>query len=223
MLRKLVAEALGTAFMMAVVTGSTLMGSRLTDDAATGLLATSLVVGPSLSLMLILLGPVSGAHLNPAVTLMVALRRETQKATALAYVAAQATGALAGVALAQTMFDLPAFQVSTTARALPSLWLSEFTATAGLIFVILGGMAIRGAVPVLVGVYVTAGYWFAASTGFSNPAMTLARTLTDSAAGLRPVDLPGYLIAQFAGALAGYALGTWLFAKEKPPNLADGG
>lgn len=223
MLRKLVAEATGTGFVMTVVTGSTLMGARLSAETATGLLATSLVVGLALALMIALLGPVSGGHLNPAVTLMAALRREIGARSAVAFVAAQTTGALAGVALAQVMFDQPVFQISTTVRALPSLWLSEFLATAGLIFVILGALAARRPVPLVVGAYVAAGYWFTASTGFSNPAMTLARSLTDTAAGLRPQDLPAYLVAQCAGALAGYALATWLFTKEKPPILADGG
>ncbi|NEY89776.1 aquaporin family protein [Rhodobacteraceae bacterium KMS-5] len=223
MLRKLVAEALGTAGLMAAVTGSTLMGERLAAGAATGLLVSSLVTGGALVVLLTLLIPVSGGHLNPAVTLMAGLRREIAVPAALAYGAAQVLGAVAGVATAHLMFDLPAFTLSTLPRDLPSLWLSEAIATAGLIFVILGGSAARGPVPALVGAYIAAAFWFTASTGFANPAMTIARTLTDSAAGLRPQDLPAYLLAQVAGALAGYALGHWLFGKEKPPGLADGG
>ena len=223
MLKKLTAEALGTGFLMAVVVGSTLMGSRLSQDAALGLLATSLTVGLALYASITLMGPVSGGHLNPVVTLTALLRREVSARTALSYIAAQTLGALVGVTLAHLMFDHPAWTPSPLPRALPALWLSEFIATAGLIFVFLGGLAQRGPVPVLVGAYITAGYWFTASTSFANPAMTIARTLTDTAAGLRPIDLPAYLIAQTAGALAGYALGTWLFAKEKPPILADGG
>lgn len=223
MLRKLSAEAIGTGFLMAVVVGSTLMGGRLSQDAGLGLLATSLTVGLALYVAITLLGPVSGGHLNPVVTLMALLRREISPHSALTYITAQTIGALVGLALAHLMFDQPATQISTLPRDLPSLWLSEFIATAGLIFVILGGLAQGGQVAILVGAYITAGYWFTASTSFANPAMTLARTLTDTAAGLRPMDLPAYLIAQIAGALAGYALGIWLFAKEKPPNLADGG
>ena len=217
MIRNITAEALGTGFLMAVVVGSTLMGSRLGEDAALGLLATSLTVGLALYVAITVLGPVSGGHLNPAVSLMAVLRREMTVKAALAHVAAQTFGALVGVALAHLMFDQPAWQVSVLARDIPSLWLSVFVATAGLIFVILGALAQGGPVAVLVGSYITAGYWFTGSTGFANPAMTIARTLTDTAAGLRPMDLPAYLLAQFAGALAGYVLGRWLFSKEKPP------
>lgn len=221
MLKKLSAEAIGTGFLMAVVVGSTLMGSRLSNDAGLGLLATSLTVGLALYVAITLLGPVSGGHLNPVVTLMALLRREIPPAHALAHVVAQTLGALAGMALAHLMFDQSAWQVSTLHRDLPSLWLSEFIATAGLIFVILGGLAQGGPVAVLVGAYITAGYWFTASTSFANPAMTIARTLTDTAAGLRPIDLPAYLIAQTAGALAGYALGNWIFGRGRYANLVE--
>ena len=217
MQRKLVAEVLGTAILMAAVVGSTIMGSRLTGDAALGLLVTSLTAGAALFVTITVLGPVSGAHLNPAVTLAFRLRGEISTVPALAYVAAQAVGAVLGAALAHAMFDQPLVQISTTVRDLPSLWLSEVVATAGLIVVILGGIAARGPVPALVGAYILAGYWFTASTSFANPAMTFARILTDSATGLRPVDMPAYLVAQFAGALLGFALGHWLFGKEKPP------
>lgn len=223
MLRKLVAEVIGTAILMAVVTGSAIMGANLGAGPATGLLVSSLVTGGALFVLLTVLEPVSGGHLNPVVTLMAGLRHEIALPVALAYGAAQGLGAVVGVATTHLMFDLPAFTLSTLPHDLPSLWLSETIATAGLIFVILGGNAARGPVPALVGAYITAAFWSTASTGFANPAMTLARSLTDSAAGLRPQDLPAYLIAQFLGALLGYGLGQWIFAKEKPPNLADGG
>lgn len=217
MLKKLVAECVGTAILMAVVTGSAIMGADLEAGAATGLLVSSLVTGGALFVLLTIIGPVSGGHLNPVVTLMAGLRREIALPMAFVYGAVQVLGAVAGVATTHLMFDLPAFTLSTLSRDLPSLWLSETIATAGLIFVILGGIAARGPVPALVGAYITAAFWFTASTGFANPAMTIARTLTGSGAGLRPEDLPAYLVAQFFGALLGYALGQWLYGKEKPP------
>ena len=223
MRKELLSEGLGTALLMAAVVGSTAMGSRLSSDPALGLLFTSLICGVMLFVLITILGPVSGGHLNPAVTLMARLQGEIGTRLALAFVGTQVIGAVAGTVLAHLMFDLPVVQISTTARALPSLWLSEAVATGGLIFVILGGIAARGPVPALVGTYVMAGYWFTGSSGFSNPAMTVARTLTDTAAGLRPVDLPAYLVAQFIGALIGYGLGRLLFAQEKTPGLADGG
>ncbi len=223
MLRHLTAEALGTGILMAVVVGSTLMGTRMTDDPAMGLLVTSLCAGLALFVTITVFGPVSGGHLNPAVTLAFWLRGEIPLSAALCFVLAQVLGAGLGLALAHVMFDLPVVQVATTVRNLPSLWLSEVIATAGLILVILGGLAANGPVPALVGAYITAGYWFTSSMSFANPAMTLARILTDSATGLRAADLPAYLVAQFVGAILGLALGRWLFAKEKPPGLADGG
>lgn len=223
MLRHLTAEALGTGILMAVVVGSTLMGTRMTDDPAMGLLVTSLCAGLALFVTITVFGPVSGGHLNPAVTLAFWLRGEIPLPAALGFVLAQVLGAGLGLALAHVMFNLPVVQVATTVRNLPSLWLSEVIATAGLILVILGGLAAKGPVPALVGAYITAGYWFTSSMSFANPAMTLARILTDSATGLRAADLPAYLVAQFAGAILGLALGSWLFAKEKPPGLADGG
>lgn len=211
--KKLVAEGLGTGLLMAVVVGSSLMGVRLEAGPALGLLVSSLVTGAALFVLITILGPLSGAHMNPAVTLVAALRRELPMGTALAYGLAQTLGAVAGAMLAHLMFDQPALQVSAIVRDQPSLWLSEVVATTGLIFVILGGVAARGPVAALVGGYITAGYWFTASTSFANPAMTLARSLTDSGAGLRPDDLPAYLTAQFVGALIGLALGGWLFTR----------
>lgn len=217
MLRKLAAEALGTGLLMAVAVGSTLMGAQLTNDAALGLFFTSACAGLTLFVTITIFGPVSGGHLNPAVTLMALLRHELSRPAALGYGLAQVLGALVGAVLAHLMFNEPLLQISTIPRNLPSLWLSEAIATAGLIFVILGAIAAKAAVPALVGAYITAAYWFTASTGFANPAMTLARTLTGSGAGLQPADMPAYLLAQFTGAACGFFLATWLFAKEKPP------
>lgn len=193
------------------------MGARLTDDPALGLLVTSICAGLALFVTITILGPVSGGHLNPVVTLAFWLRREVSLTVLFAYGLAQVLGAIMGTALAHVMFDVPAFQLATTVRNLPSLWLSEVIATAGLILVILGGLAAQGPVPALVGAYITAGYWFTSSMSFANPAMTVARILTDSAAGLQPLDLPAYLLAQSIGALLGYGFGQWLFHKEKPP------
>ena len=215
--RRLAAEFLGSALLTAAVFGSVAMGADLTGDAALGLLATSLVTGAVLGVLIAILGQVSGAHLNPAVTLAFWLRREITLADAGLYVLIQVAGAVAGAALAHAMFDLPLLQASTIPREAPSLWLSELVATFGLILTILGALAARGPVPALVGTYVVAGFWFTASTGFSNPAVTIARSLTSTGAGLRPEDLAPYLAAQFAGALMAALLGRWLFAYEKPP------
>ncbi len=215
--RPLAAEMIGTALLTAVVFGSAMMGARLTPDAGLGLLVLSLATGAALFVLITILGPVSGAHMNPAVTLAFALRHEIAPRAAFGFVLAQIGGAILGAVLAHLMFETPALDISTIVRNRPSLWFSELIATAGLIFVILGGVAAQGPVPALVGAYIMAGYWFTASTGFANPAVTLARTLTGSGAGLRPEDLPAYLAAQLLGACLGFALGQWLFAKEKPP------
>ena len=212
--RPLAAELIGTALLTAVVFGSTLMGSQLAAGAALGLLVSSLATGAALFVLITILGPVSGAHMNPAVSLAFALRREIPVGTALAFVLAQVLGAILGAMLAHLMFDQPALQGSMIARNTPALWLSELVATAGLVLVILGGIAAKGPVPALVGAYIMAGYWFTASTGFANPAITLARTLTASGAGLRAEDFPAYVLAQLAGALLGLGLGSWLFARD---------
>lgn len=215
--RPLAAELIGTALLTAVVFGSAMMGAQLTPDAGLGLLVSSLATGAALFVLITILGPVSGAHMNPAATLAFALRRDIAPGVAFAFVLTQIIGAILGAVVAHLMFDAPALELSTIVRNRPSLWFSEIVATAGLIFVILGGIAAKGPVPALVGAYIMAGYWFTASTSFANPAMTLARTLTGSGAGLRPADLPAYLAAQVIGALVGFALAQWLFAKEKPP------
>lgn len=211
--RPLTAELLGTALLSAVVLGSTVMGSQLAAGAALGLLAASLATGAALFVLITILGPVSGAHLNPAVTLIFALRREIPVGHAALFALSQASGAILGAMLAHLMFDQSALQGSTILRNTPALWLSELVATAGLVLTILGGIAAKGPIPALVGAYITAGYWFTASTCVANPAMAVARTLTASDAGLRAEDLPAFVLAQLAGALLALGLGSWLFAR----------
>ena len=217
--RRLGAEALGAGLLMAAVVGSSAMGARMGVAPEFGLLITSLCCGAMLWVLIGILAPVSGAHLNPAVTLLFFLRGEIGGRDALAYGLAQVFGALLGAALAHVMFALPVWEWSAITRDQPNLWLSEGVATFGLIFVIVGALAARGPVAALVGGFVAVGYWVTASSGFSNPAMTVARALTGTAGGLRPQDVPAYLAAQFAGAALGWLVARWLFhpANEKPP------
>ncbi|MGQ0611743.1 MAG: aquaporin [Paracoccaceae bacterium] len=214
--RPLAAEFLGTALLMAVVVGSSAMGAALGAGPALGLLASALVTGLALFVLITILSPLSGAHLNPAVTLVMALNGALPAGRALAFALAQVAGAFAGAGLAHLMFALPAFTASQIERATGGLWLSEVVATFGLVFVILGGIRAGGNVAALVGAYITAGYWFTASTSFANPAMTLARAATGTGAGLRAADLPAYLAAQILGAVLALALGRWLFAAPRP-------
>ena len=213
-LQRLVAEFLGMALLTAVVFGSSAMGAELTQDAALGLLASSLVTGMALFVLITIFGPVSGAHFNPAVTLVFLTRREIGAAEAGLYLAVQVAGAVAGAIAAHLMFGLAWLEPSQIVRDAPRLWLSEGIATFGLVLVILGGIAARGPVPALVGAYIAAGYWFTSSTSFANPAMSFARTLTGSGAGIRLADLAPYLGAQFAGALVAAVLGRWLFVAK---------
>lgn len=218
MTRRLAAEALGTALLLAVVVGSGIMGERLSDgNLAIALLANALATGAGLVVLITVLGPVSGAHLNPAVTAVFALRREMGWPEAGAYVAAQVAGAILGVWCAHLMFSEAVIQVSTNLRAGPAQWFSEGVATFGLIAAIVGGLRARPeSVPWLVGLYISAAYWFTASTSFANPAVTLARALTDSFAGITPASVPGFIAGQFAGALAAFVLCRWLFRQERP-------
>lgn len=213
--RRLVAEYLGTAILTAVVFGSAAMGALLTQDAGLGLLASSVVTGLALFVLITVFGPISGAHFNPAVTLVFLTRAQIRSLEASAFVAAQIAGALAGAIAAHLMFGMPWLEWSEIARTGPQLWLSEGIATFGLVLVILGGIAAKGPVPALVGAYICAGYWFTSSTSFANPAMTVARTLTGTGAGIRPEDLLPYLLAQIAGALIAAVLCRWLFATSK--------
>ena len=217
MARRLAAEALGTALLLAVVVGSGIMGERLSDgNAAIALLANALATGAGLVVLITVLGPISGAHFNPAVTAVFALRREIGWPEAGAYVAVQVAGAILGVWCAHLMFDEAVIQVSTNVRAGPAQGLSEVVATFGLIAAIIGGLRARpDSVPWLVGLYITAAYWFTASTSFANPAVTLARALTDTFAGIAPTSVPGFLGGQVIGALLAALLCGWLFRQER--------
>lgn len=213
MIRKLAAEAIGTGMLMATATGCAAMTAALTADGGLALAICAMCAGLALFVTITIFTPVSGGHLNPAVTLAFLLRHEISGRDALAYGLAQTVGAIGGAVLAHAMCAQPLLQLSTLVRDTPQLWLSEAVATCGLIVVIAGGIAARGPVPALVGAFVATGYFFTASMAFTNPAMTVARSLTGTAAGLRPEDLLPYLAAQMLGALVGAVLGRGLFGK----------
>lgn len=221
LLRRVVAEFLGTLLLLAAVVGSGIMGDRLaTGNVAIALLANTLATGAALIAILLALGPISGAHLNPAVTLAEAWIGETPWREASPYILAQTAGAFAGVATAHLMFGLPVFSASTHARSGPGQAFSEFVATFGLLAVIQGCMRSRPkAVPLAVGAYITAAYWFTASTSFANPAATLARCATNTFTGIQPADAPAFILAELAGAFAVTILFQWLL----PPVPASDG
>lgn len=195
------AEAGGSAFLLAIVVGSGIMGEQLAGGSgALALLANSLATGAGLTVLIWAVGPVSGAHFNPAVTLLAAALGELPAARAAAYLAAQVAGAVAGVVLAHGMFGLALIQVSATARSGPGLWLAEAVATLGLLATIrLVGRSNPGVIAPAVGLYILAAYWFTASTSFANPAVTLARALTDTFAGIAPASVPAFWLAQGLG------------------------
>jgi glycerol uptake facilitator-like aquaporin len=215
--RRLVSEALGTALLLAIVVGSGIMGQRLAGgNTAIALLGNTLATGAGLIVLITILGPLSGAHFNPAVSLVFALRRELDMRTAVFYVAAQIVGGILGVWTAHLMFAEPMIQVSSRLRDGPAQAFSEGVATFGLIAAILGSLRFRPeTTPTIVGLYITSAYWFTASTSFANPAVTLARSLSDSFAGIAPSSVPAFLLAQIAGAVAAAGLCGWLFTKEK--------
>jgi len=212
MLRRLAAEAIGTAFLLAAVVGSGIMGVRLAGgNVALALLANSLATGAALVVLILTFGPVSGAHLNPAVTLADASQHGLPWREVTPYIAAQLTGAVAGVWMAHLMFGVPVIQLAQIPRSGLSQDFSEFVATFGLMSVIWGCSRSRAtAVPLAVGLYITAAYWFTASTSFANPAVTLARMLTNTFTGIRPADAPAFIAAQLAGAMAATGLFRWL-------------
>jgi glycerol uptake facilitator-like aquaporin len=206
-------EALGTGALVAAIVGSGIMAQSLTHDVALTLLANTIATGAMLVVLITILGPISGAHFNPAVSLVFAVQRSLPVREALFYAAAQIIGGIAGTIVAQTMFALPFIDLSQRLRTGEAQWVSEFVATFGLIATILAGIRFeRQAVPWLVGLYITAAYWFTASTSFANPAVAIARALTNSFAGIRPADLPGFIAAELFGALAALAVMTWLLA-----------
>jgi glycerol uptake facilitator-like aquaporin len=216
--RRLAAEALGTALLLAVVVGSGIMGERLAGgNDAIALLGNTLATGAGLVVLITVFGPVSGAHFNPAVTLAFALRREIGVRLALAYVAAQAAGGVLGVFAAHAMFAEPILQVSAKLRDGPAQAWSEFVATFGLLVTILGAIRFRPeATPMAVGLYITAAYWFTASTSFANPAVTVARAMSDTFAGIAPASAPAFIAAQIGGALAATLSMRWLTAERSP-------
>ena len=215
--RRLTAEALGTGILVATVIGSGIMADRLTDDVALALLGNTLPTGAILVVLITILGPLSGAHFNPAVTLVFSLRREIATGMALAYCAAQVAGGIAGALLANAMFELPIWQASITVRSGGAQWLAEGVAAFGLVFTILAGLRFRSeAIPWLVGLYITAAYWFTASTSFANPAVAIARAFSDTFAGIRPIDVPGFVLAELLGAVLALALASWMLAEPKP-------
>ena len=209
--RRLAAEALGTAVLVATVVGSGIMAERLTDDVGIALLGNTIPTGAILVVLITILGPVSGAHFNPVVSVVAALRGELTWRGAALYSTAQVLGGIAGTLIAHMMFEAPLLQLSTHVRSGGAQWFSEGVASFGLVLVILAGVHFqKSAVPALVGLYITAAYWFTASTSFANPAVTIARTLTDTFSGIRPVDAPGFILAQIAGALVALAFASWL-------------
>ena len=219
--RRLAAEALGTLALVATVVGSGIMADALSDDTAVSLLANTIATGAILVVLITLFGPVSGAHFNPAVTLVFALRRELPWAQAGAYVVVQVAGGIAGSLLAHAMFDLPLWQVSTTLRSGTGQWLAEIVATFGLIAAILGGLRFRAeAVAWLVGLYITAAYWFTASTSFANPAVAIGRAVSDTFAGIRPADVPAFVLAEIAGAALALAFFGWLLSPQSGTRAA---
>lgn len=219
--RRLTAEALGTAMLVGTVVGSGIMADKLTDDVALALLGNTIPTGAILVVIITILGPISGAHFNPAVTLAFALRRDIPAGEAIPYVAVQIVGGISGALIAHAMFELPILQASSTIRTGPGQWLAEVVATFGLVGVILAGIRFRGtAVPWLVGLYITAAYWFTASTSFANPAVAVSRAFTDTFSGIRPIDLPGFLLAECVGAVIAVIVMGWLLTEKTETRTA---
>jgi len=220
--QRLVAEALGTAFLLATIIGSGVMAQRLSGgNQALALLGNTLPTGAILAVLILIFGPVSGAHFNPVVSMAFALRRELAWPDTAAYVAVQVIGGLVGVWAAHLMFELPLVQLSSTVRTGPGPWFSEAVASLGLVLTILGCVAkAPAAVAYAVGLYITAAYWFTASTSFANPAVTLARSVSDTFAGIAPAGVPAFIVAQVIGALAALALARWLWAAPQGTKQA---
>jgi glycerol uptake facilitator-like aquaporin len=209
--RRVAAEALGTALLVATVVGSGIMATALTKDVALALLGNTVATGAMLVVLITILGPISGAHFNPAVSLVFAIKGDLPRREAALYAAAQVTGGVIGTAAAHLMFALPMLQISEHARTGNAQWFAEWVATFGLIITIVAGIRFaHAAVPWLVGLYITAAYWFTASTSFANPAVAIARSLTNTFSGIRPADVPGFVLAELVGALCGMALIGWL-------------
>ena len=209
--RRLAAEALGTGLLVATVVGSGIMAESLTKDVALALLGNTLATGAMLVVLITILGPISGAHFNPAVSLIFALKRDLSLRDVLSYMAVQVIGGIIGTMIAHAMFALPLLDASLKIRTGGAQWLAESVAAFGLVATILAGIRFdRQAVPWLVGLYITAAYWFTSSTSFANPAVAIARSMTNTFSGIRPADLPGFIAAEFCGALAAMMLMSWL-------------
>lgn len=209
--RRTVAEALGTCILVATVVGSGVMAETLTRDMAVALLANALATGAILVVLITVLAPISGAHFNPIVSLVFTIKGDMRRRDALYYVLAQIGGGIVGTMAAHAMFDLPILEASQKIRTGGAQWLSEAVAAFGLMATILAGVRVaQSAVPWLVGLYITAAYWFTASTSFANPAVAIARALTDTFSGIRPADAPGFILAEIVGALCALALMSWL-------------
>lgn len=213
--RQIVSEAVGAFMLFATVVGSGIMAERLAGgNVGVALLANALATGAILFVLINMLAPISGAQMNPAVSIVAALRRDISWPEAFMFIGAQLVGGILGVWAAHAMFDLPLLQLSAKVRTGPGQWLGEFIATFGLILTIIGTARHKPAwIAPAVALYITAAYWFTSSTSFANPAITVGRSLSDSFAGIAPADVPGFIIAQLAGALAGSALGSYLFPK----------
>lgn len=209
--QRLVAEALGTALLVGTVVGSGIMAESLSKDVAIQLLGNTLPTGAILVVLITILGPLSGAHFNPAVSIMFAVKGDLPRVELAPYVAAQIIGGVLGAMAAHIMFNLPVIEMSEKVRSGGAQWFAEAVATFGLVGVILGGLRFNSAaIPWLVGLYITAAYWFTASTSFANPAVTIARSLTNTFSGIRPWDVPGFVLAQLVGMALGALLFTWL-------------
>ena len=216
MTRNLIAEALGSFFLFATVIGSGIMAEQLSGgNIAVALLGNTLATGAMLFVLITMLGPISGAHFNPAVTLVMVLRGDLRRAALAAYIPAQLAGGILGVWAAHLMFGLPIIQFSEHSRTGIGQWAGEFIASFGLVLTILGTVRMRpAAVPCSVALYITAAYWFTSSTSFANPAITIARSLSNTFAGIAPADVSGFVLAQLAGALAAAGAARWLFPPE---------
>jgi len=209
--RRLTAEALGTALLVATVVGSGIMAESLTRDVALALLGNTLPTGAILVVLIAILGPISGAHFNPAVSLVFALKRELTPRDALLYITVQIIGGIVGTMMAHAMFALSLLDASLKMRTGGAQWLAEGVAAFGLVATILAGLRFdRPAIPWLVGLYITAAYWFTSSTSFANPAVAIARSLSNTFSGIRPADLPGFIAAELCGAIVALTLMSWL-------------
>jgi glycerol uptake facilitator-like aquaporin len=218
-MRRLVAEFMGTLLLLATVVGSGIMAERLAGgNEALALLANTIAIGAVLFVLILSLAGVSGAHFNPAVTVTAFLVGNLPLRDAVGYFAAQFAGSIIGVILANAMFGLPLILASQKVRTGPAIWLSEFVATFGLIFVIAATVRVQSkfAVPLAVAAYIFAASWFTPSTSFANPAVTLARSLSDTFAGIRPVNVPAFVVVQIVAAVAAMYVSRWLFGSESP-------